>query len=63
MSARVAVAMRKHGIRRVHVLSGGLAAWKALGFPLSSVMADPNEELARLGEAVEILEKVLEEWS
>ena len=49
VSARVAVAMRKHGIRRVLVLSGGLTAWKALGFPLSSVMADPNAELVRLG--------------
>ena len=49
VSARVAVAMRKHGIQRVHVLTGGLTAWKALGFPMSSVMADPNEELARLG--------------
>ena len=49
VSARVAVAMRRHGIQRVHVLSGGLKAWKALGFPLSSAVADPNEELARLG--------------
>jgi rhodanese-related sulfurtransferase len=49
VSARVAVAMRKHGIQRVLVLSGGLAAWKALGFPLSSTIADPNSELARLG--------------
>ena len=48
VSARVAVAMRRHGIQRVHVLSGGLAAWKALGFPVSSVMVDPNAELARL---------------
>jgi rhodanese-related sulfurtransferase len=49
VSARVAVAMRKHGIQRVLVLSGGLAAWKALGFPLSSTIADPNSELTRLG--------------
>jgi 3-mercaptopyruvate sulfurtransferase SseA len=41
--------MRKHGVQRVLVLSGGLAAWKALGFPMSSVIADPDAELARLG--------------
>jgi hypothetical protein len=45
----LAVAMRRHGIQRVLVLSGGLAAWKTLGFPLSSVSADPDAELARLG--------------
>jgi 3-mercaptopyruvate sulfurtransferase SseA len=49
VSARVAVAMRRHGIKRVHVLSGGLAAWKARGFPLSPVIADPDAELSRLG--------------
>ena len=49
VSARVAVAMRRHGVQRVLVLSGGLAAWNALGFPLSSVSADPDAELARLG--------------
>jgi membrane protein DedA with SNARE-associated domain/rhodanese-related sulfurtransferase len=49
VSARVAATMRNHGVRRVLILSGGLAAWKALGFPLSSVTADPNAELARLG--------------
>jgi rhodanese-related sulfurtransferase len=49
VSARAAVAMRRHGIQRVLVLSGGLTAWKALGFPLSSVSADPDAELARLG--------------
>jgi membrane protein DedA with SNARE-associated domain/rhodanese-related sulfurtransferase len=49
VSARVAVAMRKHGVQRVLVLSGGLSAWKALGFPLSSVIADQDAELARLG--------------
>lgn len=32
VSARVAVAMRKHGIHNVHVLAGGLEAWKSLGF-------------------------------
>jgi rhodanese-related sulfurtransferase len=49
VSARVAVAMRRHGVQRVLVLTGGLAAWKALGFPLSPVGADRDAELARLG--------------
>jgi membrane protein DedA with SNARE-associated domain/rhodanese-related sulfurtransferase len=49
VSARVAIAMRKHGVRRVLVLSGGLSAWKSLGFPLSSVIADQDAELDRLG--------------
>lgn len=47
--ARVAVAMRKHGIRNVHVLAGGLEAWKSLGFPLSDEFADMEAEVARLG--------------
>jgi len=49
VSARVAVAMRKHGIRRVQILDGGLEAWKALGFSLSEKFADPLTELNRLG--------------
>ena len=49
VSARVAVAMRKDGIRRVQILDGGLEAWKALGFPLSEKFADPQTELNRLG--------------
>jgi membrane protein DedA with SNARE-associated domain/rhodanese-related sulfurtransferase len=49
VSARVAIAMRRDGVQRVLVLSGGLSAWKALGFPLSSVIADPDAELVRLG--------------
>ena len=35
VSARVAVAMRRHGIHNIHVLAGGLEAWKRLGFPLT----------------------------
>jgi membrane protein DedA with SNARE-associated domain/rhodanese-related sulfurtransferase len=49
VSARVAMAMRKKGIERIHVLAGGRAAWKALGFPLSTELADTQTELARLG--------------
>jgi membrane protein DedA with SNARE-associated domain/rhodanese-related sulfurtransferase len=49
VSARVALAMRKHGIQRIHVLTGGLEAWKGLGFPLTSEFADIEAELTRLG--------------
>ena len=49
VSARVAVAMRKHGIRKIHLLAGGVEAWKASGFPVSNTFADPKTELERLG--------------
>jgi rhodanese-related sulfurtransferase len=49
VSARVAVAMRKHGIRNIHILAGGLEAWKRLGFPLTEHFADMETEAARLG--------------
>jgi membrane protein DedA with SNARE-associated domain/rhodanese-related sulfurtransferase len=49
VSARVAAAMRKHGLRNVHVLEGGLEAWKSLGFPLTAQFADMEAEIARLG--------------
>ena len=49
VSARVAVAMRKDGIRRVQILDGGLEAWKSLGLPLSEKFPDPQTELNRLG--------------
>lgn len=49
VSARVAAAMRKHGIQRIRVLAGGLAAWKALQYPLQIGSVDPEVEMARLG--------------
>jgi membrane protein DedA with SNARE-associated domain/rhodanese-related sulfurtransferase len=49
VSARVAVSMRKKGIERIRVLEGGLTAWKAHGFPLSTDFADPYTEMKRLG--------------
>ena len=49
VSARVAVAMRKHGIHQIHVLAGGLEAWQRLGFPLTEQLADLETEVARLG--------------
>jgi len=49
VSARVAAVMRKHGIQNVHILTGGLEAWKAQGLPLSDKFATPEVELVRLG--------------
>ncbi len=49
VSARVAAAMRKHGVQRVQVLAGGLKAWKVLGLPLGTKFSDPQTELNRLG--------------
>jgi membrane protein DedA with SNARE-associated domain/rhodanese-related sulfurtransferase len=49
VSARVAAVMRKHGIRNVHILTGGLEAWKARGLPLSDEFASTEAALARLG--------------
>ena len=49
VSARVAARMRKHGIVRIRILTGGLAAWRALQFPLSLESLDPEVEITRLG--------------
>ena len=49
VSARVAATMRKHGIVRIRILTGGLAAWRALQFPLSLESLDPEVEITRLG--------------
>ena len=35
-SARVALALRRKGIERVHPLAGGLLAWRKRGFPVTS---------------------------
>ena len=42
-SARVAAAMRKHGVQRVQVLAGGLEAWKALGPPKQIIRRPTNQ--------------------
>ena len=49
VSARVAAAMRKHGIQNVYILTGGLEAWKARDLPLSEEFASTEAVLARLG--------------
>lgn len=49
VSARVAAAMRKHGVLNIRVLTGGLAAWRALKFPLSMESLDAEAEMTRLG--------------
>ena len=49
VSARVATALRKRGVSRVHVLKGGLSAWEASGLHLSPTLRDPVTEMKRLG--------------
>lgn len=48
-SARVAVALRHKGVRRIKVLEGGLNEWRNLKLPLTATLADPEEERRRLG--------------
>ncbi|HXE15480.1 MAG TPA: VTT domain-containing protein [Bryobacteraceae bacterium] len=43
-SARVAMQLRKAGIRRVRPLEGGLDAWRALGYPLEEVTGTVKED-------------------
>jgi membrane protein DedA with SNARE-associated domain/rhodanese-related sulfurtransferase len=43
-SARVAMQLRKAGIRRVRPLEGGLEAWRALGYPLEEVTGAVKED-------------------
>lgn len=43
-SARVAMQLRKAGIRRVRPLEGGLEAWRALGYPLEDVTGAVKED-------------------
>jgi membrane protein DedA with SNARE-associated domain/rhodanese-related sulfurtransferase len=49
VSARVAAVMRKHGIQKVHILTGGLEAWKARGLPLSDKFCSTEDALLSLG--------------
>ena len=49
VSARVAAAMRRHGIENIHILAGGLEAWKSMGFPVSTDFAQPEAAIKRLG--------------
>jgi len=49
VSARVAAAMHSKGVMRIRILEGGMAAWKAEGYPLSTEFADPSAEMKRLG--------------
>ena len=45
-SARVARALQKKGIQRVRPLAGGLQAWRARGFPVTSEVRVPPEVAA-----------------
>jgi len=61
VSAHVASALRKKGVRQIRVLVGGLTAWKARGFPLDTVtteLAERIAEMKRLG-----IELIPSPWS
>jgi membrane protein DedA with SNARE-associated domain/rhodanese-related sulfurtransferase len=49
VSTRVAATMRKHGLQRIRVLTGGLNAWKAKGLPLDPTPTDSEVAMERLG--------------
>lgn len=49
VSARVASAMQRRGINNVQILAGGLEAWEARGFPLTSEFVEPSVAMERLG--------------
>lgn len=48
-SARVAIALKKHGVRRVRLLEGGLNAWRNCHYPVTLDFGDPKLTLARCG--------------
>ncbi len=49
VSARVAVALERIGVRKVWVLEGGLEAWREQGFPVSQSLEAPEAVAGRLG--------------
>ncbi|MBW4027204.1 MAG: hypothetical protein HIU93_07340 [Acidobacteria bacterium] len=44
-AAKMALALRKHGIYRVRPLRGGFDEWKKLGFPLVDILNQPEEDV------------------
>ena len=48
-SARVALALLRRGIANVFVLDGGLNAWKAEGYPVTTALSSSTESYAKLG--------------
>ena len=49
MSARVAVALRRRGVKRVWILDGGLKGWEAEGFGVTTKLCSPQQVAARFG--------------
>jgi membrane protein DedA with SNARE-associated domain/rhodanese-related sulfurtransferase len=48
-SARVTLALLRRGIANVFVLDGGLNAWKAEGYPVTTALSSSTESHAKLG--------------
>ena len=46
-SCRVALNLKKHGIRKIEVLAGGLNAWREQGFPVTRNLVSSEEAILR----------------
>jgi membrane protein DedA with SNARE-associated domain/rhodanese-related sulfurtransferase len=49
ISARVAVALRRRGVKRVWVLDGGLKGWQNQGFSVTTELSTPQQVASSLG--------------
>jgi rhodanese-related sulfurtransferase len=46
-SSRVALELKKHGVRKIEVLAGGLNAWREQGFPITHDLLSSEEAISR----------------
>ena len=46
-SSRVALELKKHGVRKIAVLAGGLKAWQKQGFPTTHDLISPEQAILR----------------
>jgi rhodanese-related sulfurtransferase len=46
-SCRVAMNLKKHGVRKIEVLAGGLNAWREQGFPVTRNLVSSEEAILR----------------
>lgn len=47
-SARVALILRKHGVRRIRPLQGGLDGWREAGYPIQTMTISESDKLRAL---------------
>lgn len=48
-STRIALELKKHGVRHIELLAGGLNAWREQGLPTTYDLASAEDEMFRLG--------------